>query len=68
MSNERNEKAARKMLDDMDLRKEQLHEIKKYPAKELEFMTEATNEVIRCRQILKWCYVYGYYNNAKTSI
>ena len=49
MSNERNEKAARKMLDDMDLRKEQLHEIKQYPANEVEFLTDATNEVVRCR-------------------
>ena len=25
------------------------------------FLTEALNEIIRCRQILKWTYVYGYY-------
>jgi hypothetical protein len=31
-------------------------------------MSEATNQVIRCRQILKWCYVYGYYLIVKGNI
>ncbi len=38
-----------------------LHEIKKYPPSELEFLEEAINEVIRCRQVLKFTYVYAYY-------
>lgn len=42
-----------------------LHDIKKYPLNELEFLEEAINEVIRCRQVLKYTYVYGYYLNNK---
>jgi len=38
-----------------------LHEIKRYPPNELEFLEEAINEVIKCRQVLKFTYVYGYY-------
>ena len=28
---------------------------------ELEFLEEAINEVIKCRQVLKYTYVYGFY-------
>ena len=43
-----------------------LHEIKSYPPAELEFLEEAIIEVIKCRQVLKYSYVYGYYlNNQK---
>jgi len=38
-----------------------LHDIKKYPLKELEFLEEAVNEVVKCRQVLKFTYVYGFY-------
>ena len=38
-----------------------LHDIKKYPLQELEFLEEAIIEVIKCRQVLKFTYVYGYY-------
>ncbi len=38
-----------------------LHDIKKYPLQELEFLEEAVNEVIRCRQVLKYTYAYGYF-------
>lgn len=38
-----------------------LNSIKKYPLAELEFLEEAINEVIRCRQVLKYTYVYGFY-------
>lgn len=38
-----------------------LNQIKKYPVQELEFLEEAIHEIIRCRQVLKFTYVYGYY-------
>ena len=38
-----------------------LFDIKKYPIQELEFLDEAINEIIRCRQVLKFTYVYGFY-------
>lgn len=40
-----------------------LHEIKKYPQMELEFLGNAVNEIVRCRQVLKYTYCYGYYMN-----
>jgi hypothetical protein len=38
-----------------------LFTFKKYPIGELEFLNEAVNEIIRCRQVLKFTYVYGFY-------
>lgn len=38
-----------------------LHDVKRYPMNELEFLEEAVSEVIKCRQVLKFTYVYGYY-------
>jgi ariadne-1 len=38
-----------------------LHELKNYPMQELEFLESAINEIIKCRQVLKYTYVYGYY-------
>ena len=38
-----------------------LHEVKKYPASELEFFNEGSECVIKCRQVLKWSYCVGYY-------
>lgn len=38
-----------------------LHDIKSYPFSELIFLEEAVTEVIRCRHVLKYTYVYGYY-------
>ena len=38
-----------------------LHTMKKYPIAELQFLDEAISEIIRCRQVLKFTYVYGFY-------
>ena len=38
-----------------------LQQIKKYPISELDFLEEAITEIIRCRQVLKYTYVYGFY-------
>ena len=38
-----------------------LHQIKKYPIQELDFLEEAINEIVKCRQVLKFTYVYGFY-------
>ena len=60
------EKHARTLSPVIKTKIELLHDIKKYPLNELEFLVEAINEVIRCRQVLKYTYVYGYYlNNTK---
>eukprot|EP00347_Sterkiella_histriomuscorum_P000523 403375525 len=36
-------------------------EIKKYPPAELEFLNKAISEVLRCSQVLKYTYVYGFF-------
>lgn len=38
-----------------------LHEFMAYPPAELNFLTEALEAVIYCRQVLKWTYAYGFY-------
>lgn len=38
-----------------------LHEVKKYPSKDLEFFEECADQVIQCRQVLKYTYVVGYF-------
>jgi ariadne-1 len=38
-----------------------LNKNKHYPIEELDFLKEALTEVIHCRNVLKWTYVYGYY-------
>lgn len=55
------EKHARNLKPIIKAKIELLHDIKKYPLSELEFLEEAINEVIRCRQVLKYTYVFGYY-------
>jgi ariadne-1 len=55
------EKHARNLRPVIKAKINLLHDVKKYPLKELEFLEEAVNEVIRCRQVLKFTYVYGYY-------
>ena len=40
-----------------------LHEYKNYPPKELEFLENGCITVIKCREILKWTYAFGYYND-----
>eukprot|EP00347_Sterkiella_histriomuscorum_P021929 403332278 len=43
-----------------------LHKIKKYSLDDLEFLNEAISEVIKCRRLLKYTYLYGYFLNSST--
>lgn len=54
-------KHARTLLPIIKSKIELLNSLKSYPHSELEFLIDACNEVIRCRQVLKWTYAYGYY-------
>ena len=60
-NHEKAEKHARQLKPVIKTKIELLHDIKKYPMNEIEFLDEAINEVIRCRQVLKYTYVYGFY-------
>jgi len=62
-NHEKAEKHARTLKPVIKTKIELLHDIKKYPLGELEFLEEAINEVIKCRQVLKYTYVYGFYLN-----
>ena len=44
-----------------------LHQVKNYTDGELKFLMESCHEVIKCRSVLKWSYVYGYYAIPKMS-
>ncbi|KAF4728738.1 hypothetical protein FOZ62_022392, partial [Perkinsus olseni] len=45
-------------LDDM---REILHDRDDIDVSELGFITSALQQVVECRRVLKWTYVYGYY-------
>lgn len=44
-----------------------LHDLKQYPAQELQFLRDACVIVIQSRAVLKWTYAYGYFEMAKKS-
>jgi ariadne-1 len=39
-----------------------LHDIKSYPSSELQFLEEAANIVIKCRQVLSYTYIVDFYS------
>ena len=53
---------ARKLMPVMQSKMQLLHELKHYPQMELSFLHNALSEIIKCRQVLKYTYVYAYYN------
>ncbi len=59
------EKHARTLKPVIKSKIELLQQVKHYPIKELEFLEEAVEEVIQCRQVLKFTYVFGYYLSNK---
>ena len=61
INHEKAEKHARTLRPVIKTKILMLNDIKKYPMQELEFLEEAINEVIKCRQVLKYTYVYGFY-------
>ena len=62
-NHERSEKHAKELLPSIKSKIELLHQIKHYPLSELEFLVESLNEVVQCRQVLKWSYAFGYFMN-----
>ena len=36
-----------------------------YPPSELEFLEKGLQAVIKCREVLKWTYAYGYYKGTE---
>lgn len=60
-------KAAEKHLTVIEGKLMLLHQLKNYTDGELKFLMESCHEVIKCRSVLKWSYVYGYYAIPKMS-
>jgi len=60
-NHERSEKHANELRPSLISKIELLHEIKGYPSSELEFLLETLQEIIMCRQVLKWSYALGYF-------
>lgn len=60
-----NEKSRQIALTDLGkVRNNHLKEISKLygqPETQLEFLTEAWQQIVECRRVLKWTYAYGYY-------
>lgn len=55
------EKHARSLIPVINSKVELLQSLKNYPSNELVFLHDATMEVMRCRQVLKWTYAYGFF-------
>ena len=55
--------ATEKQTPYIEYKIEELHNIKNYPIGELEFLKLAVDQVIKCRRVLKWTYVFGFYLN-----
>ena len=55
------QKLCSKQLPDIEIKMQQLHDIKQYPIGEVQFLKEAADQVIMCRRILKYTYSFGYY-------
>lgn len=53
--------AKEKQLSQIEKKMHQLHDMKQYPIGEVEFLKLAVEQVIRCRRVLKWTYVFGFY-------
>ncbi|KAG8387710.1 hypothetical protein BUALT_Bualt02G0049500 [Buddleja alternifolia] len=60
-SNENSKKKALLDLGRMDGQLEKLSEAQSQPKLMLDFVVEAWKQIVECRRILKWSYVYGYY-------
>ncbi|KAK1354659.1 RBR-type E3 ubiquitin transferase [Heracleum sosnowskyi] len=60
-----NDKSRKKALADLhEIKNEKLEKLEKkhhQPAGQLTFVTEAWDQIVECRRVLKWTYVYGYY-------
>ena len=62
-NHDRSGKLAIKLLPVIRNKMDQLHNLKSYPPKELEFLEHGCEVVIQCRDVLKWTYAYGYYKD-----
>ena len=60
-NHEKSGKLAQKLKPILESKIIDLHEIKNYPPKELEFLRIACSTVIECRRVLKWTYAFSYY-------
>ena len=54
------EKLARELRPVINNKIKMLHDLKQYPVKELEFLRYAIDETVKCRQVLKYTYCFGY--------
>eukprot|EP00349_Pseudokeronopsis_sp_Brazil_P006337 CAMPEP_0202969920 /NCGR_PEP_ID=MMETSP1396-20130829/15821_1 /ASSEMBLY_ACC=CAM_ASM_000872 /TAXON_ID= /ORGANISM="Pseudokeronopsis sp., Strain Brazil" /LENGTH=406 /DNA_ID=CAMNT_0049697995 /DNA_START=211 /DNA_END=1431 /DNA_ORIENTATION=+ len=61
VNHEKAQKHAKTLKPVIQQKIELLQAIKKYPVQELEFLQDAISEIIRCRQVLKFTYVYGFF-------
>lgn len=64
MNHHKSQQLAAKLLPVIDKKTSQLHQLKQYPIKELEFLTVSLQEIIKCRQVLKYTYTYGFYQTS----
>lgn len=61
INHDRARKIALRQLPEIQENLETLQGVRGYKLSEVSFIREAAEQVIRCRQVLKWTYVYAYY-------
>ena len=58
---EKSKETCKKQMVSIRDKAKTLHEVKQYPSSELLFFEDCANEIIKCRQVLKWTYPVSYY-------
>ncbi|KAM2624222.1 hypothetical protein TB1_031215 [Malus domestica] len=60
-----NQQSRQKALADLNqmrtVHMEKLSDIQREPESQLKFITDAWQQIVECRRVLKWTYAYGYY-------
>ena len=54
-------KIAKRELDGLETKSQILHDHFGFSVVELQFLSDAMRQVIECRRVLRWSYVYGFY-------
>jgi ariadne-1 len=60
-NHEKSQKHAKMLVPVVQKKVTLLHQLKQYPQIELDFLPTAIHEIVKCRQVLKFTYTFGYY-------
>jgi len=61
-NHQKSKEICQKQIAEIKKKMKNLSEVKKYPSAELEFLQETADEIILCRQLLKWTYCVSFFS------